>query len=442
MLGGALLVAAAATAGAQNNTINLSDYQGPGVLSRGVGDIGMRSGEQVQLRYYAGVSGTIETNLAPFAVDAQGNLIRIHNLYGLELSGGVYGVHSWKRSQLAVDYLGSYQRNLNSNAYNGSNQSLSLGYTVQATRRLTVDLRESVGTALSGIEAYGNTPADPHAAFTPTTILFDARTNYGQSSLFATYAESARTSFSFGGSAFIQDRKSVGLANSYGYDFTGSMQHRLSRTTTAGATYTYSHNEFKAFQSYSDSNTYHGTFATVLGRFWTFSLEGGVTVSEVNSQVTLALDPVLAALLGRPTITAASYVRAIYPSGTATLQRKFRNATLGFNYFRGLNSGNGIYTASRLDTAMMSISYTAARKLNLGLSGGYTGLVSIGQDLLKFSQYSGSLGLTYTLGRGIHASASYLFAEQEGTGVNYNRSSSRAVLGLIYSPGSLPLALW
>src|SRR5579871_6203354 len=54
MLGGALLVAAASTAAAQDS-VDLNSYLGPGVVSRGAGDIGMRSGEQVNLRYYAGV---------------------------------------------------------------------------------------------------------------------------------------------------------------------------------------------------------------------------------------------------------------------------------------------------------------------------------------------------------------------------------------------------
>lgn len=47
----------------------IGNYLGPGVLSRGAGDIGTRSGAQVDLRYYFDVSGVYDTGLQPFAVD-------------------------------------------------------------------------------------------------------------------------------------------------------------------------------------------------------------------------------------------------------------------------------------------------------------------------------------------------------------------------------------
>ena len=130
MLGGTLMVAAASTAAAQDSS-NVNSYLGPGVVSRGVGDVGMRSGEQVDLRFYAGISGVVDTNLQPFVLDAQGNLLRIHNLYGILVNGGAYGVHHWKRAQLGLDYGGYYQRHLNEDSYNGSDQHLTLGLTVQ-----------------------------------------------------------------------------------------------------------------------------------------------------------------------------------------------------------------------------------------------------------------------------------------------------------------------
>ena len=111
VLGTSLLLATATVTLAQD--ANLSTYQGPGISSRGVGDVGTRSGEQVSLRYYAGVLGIMDSNLQPFVTDTKGNLIRIRNLYGVEVSGGVYGVHSWKHSQLGLDYVGSYHRYTN-----------------------------------------------------------------------------------------------------------------------------------------------------------------------------------------------------------------------------------------------------------------------------------------------------------------------------------------
>ena len=409
--------------------------------------MGSRSGEQVDLRYYAGVSGIMDTNLQPFATDAQGNLIRIHNLYGIEVSGGVYGVHSWKRSQLGLDYRGSYHKYLNDNVYNGSDQSLTLGFTHQTSRRLAFDLRESVGTVSLGTGQLANAVSnDLNSSFTPTTLLFDNRTNYLQSTAFATWTQSARMSYSVGGSAFLQDRKSQGLSNSWGYDFTGSAMRRLSKSSSVGANYVHSHYEFPGFLSRSDSNTYHGTYATAIGRFWTFSLEAGMTVTEVESPVSFTLNPVLAALFGQSTVTGTSYFRSTYPSGTATLKRRFRSASLAFNYFRGLNSGNGAYSTGRMDNATVSISYTGIRKLNVGLDGGYSSLSSIGQFSNKYTTYFAATGLTYSLGHAMHLSMRYYLYDpqigQQIAAVNYRRTSSHASIGLLFSPGNLPLALW
>src|SRR6185312_10898377 len=170
---------------------------------------------------------------------------------------------------------------------NSSEQHLTLGYTLQPSRRWSLDLRESAGTISMGTSELINTPSnDSGSLITPSTLLFDSRNTFAQSSASATYFESARTSFTFGGSAFLQDQKAFGLSNSWGYTLTGSGQRRMTKASTLGVSYSHSHYEFPGYHSNSDSNSYHGTFATALGQFWTFSLEAGVTVSEVNSQLT------------------------------------------------------------------------------------------------------------------------------------------------------------
>ena len=423
---------------------NLSNYQGPGILSRGVGDVGSRSGEQLNLRFYAGVSGIMDTNLAPFARDAQGNLLRIHNLYGIELAGGAYGVHSWKRSQLGLDYRGTYRRYLNVDTYRGSDQALTLGFTHQVSRRLAFDLRESVGTISLGTSRLASAASsDPASAFNPTTLLFDSRTNYLQSSAYATYTQSARMSYTAGGTAFLQDRKSLGLSNSWGYDFTGSMVRRMSKAASLGVTYAYSHFEFPTYQTRSDSNTLHAFFASALGRFWTISIEAGATGTHVDSVFSVALtDPNLVALFGGSIVPVATSFRTYYPSGSAVLKRRFRSAALAFNYYRGVNSGNGVYTTARMENATVSISYTGVRRLNAGLNGGFYKVAAIGQNLGNYGQFSAGAGFTYNLGHAIHLSANYDFRDQQIDSANYRRSSSRATLGLFFSPGTLPLALW
>jgi hypothetical protein len=144
VLSGSLLLVAASGLMAQDTDQN--SYQGPGISSPGIGTIGTRSGEQVDLRYYLGVSGVADSTTAPFGTDSNGNLVRVPYLYGMEIAGGVYGMHSWKRSQLGLNYAGSYTKYFNFESYNNSNHALTLGYTDQISRRLRLDLRESAGS--------------------------------------------------------------------------------------------------------------------------------------------------------------------------------------------------------------------------------------------------------------------------------------------------------
>jgi hypothetical protein len=441
VLSGVLLLTAAPAMMAQD--ADQSTYQGPGISSPGVGDIGTRSGEQVDLRYYFGVSGIVDSTIAPFATDAQGNLLHIPYLYGIEANAGVYGVHRWKRSQLGLNYAGSYTKYLNYDAYNGTGHALTLGYTDQISRRLKLDLRESAGSLIYGTGQVADVAStDLSSSFTPATRLFDTRTYYLQSTASVTWLQSARMSYTVGGGAFLQNLKSTGLSNAWGYNFNANVMRRMSKRSTVGVTYEYSHFEFPAFFSQSNSNTVQGLYATGLGRFWTLSIEAGATVTSGQSQFTFALNPILAILLGQSTITGITSFQTIYPSGTFELKRQFRRASLGFNYYRGVNSGNGVYTTGRLDNVTASLSYTGLRKLNIGADGGYYGFKSIGQSLGNFSQFTGGAGLTYSLGHDIHLSLRYDFRDQQINVSNYKNRGSRATVGLNFSPGSLPLSLW
>ncbi len=441
-LGGALLLAAASGLMAQDT--DLSSYQGPGISSPGVGTIGTRSGEQVDLRYYFGASGIVDSTIVPFLTDSKGNLIHIPYLYGFEVEGGVYGVHTWKRSQLALNYTGSYTRYVNYDAYNSTNHAVSLGYTLQLSKRLTLDFHDSAGTVTYGTGLVANAAStDLNTSFTPTVRLFDTRTNYLQSSVSATYFQTARVSYTFGAGAFLQNPpKSSGLSNAWGYDVDGSIRRRMSKASTLGATYTFSHFEYPVYFSNSNSSTFHGLYATGLGAYWTLSIEAGATLSQGQTLLSFTLTPVLAAIFGQSTFQGISNYQTIYPSGSVTLKRQFRRASLGFNYFRGVNSGNGAYNTARLDNAGAYISYTGVHRLNLGADGGYYNIKAIGQVLDSYSQYSAGAGISYALGHDIHLSVRYDYRDQQIDLSNYKHNGSRATLGLNFSPGNLPLSLW
>ena len=423
---------------------NLSSYQGPGILSRGVGDVGTRGGRPVDLRVYGGVSGIYDSSLQPFTTDANGNLVRVTDLYGIELGFGAYGRRNFRRGQLGLDYRGSYRRYSTSSSLDGSDHALTLGYTYQSSRRVLLDLRESVGTL-----ALGNSPiaaaatGDPNSALNPTSLFLDTRTNYLQSTAAMTWLQSATTSYSFSGDGFLQDRSGLGVTNSSGYDLSGGVVRRVSKTVSIGGNYAHTHFEFPGFQSFSNSNAGHATFSALFARYWTFSLQAGVVVVEVENQVGIALDPFWAALLHQKTLAGIAYFKNTFPSGAAGLKRQFQRGDISFNYVREVAAGNGTFNTSRRESIAASASYNGIRKVSLNFGGGYDTLVALGQGIGKYADYSVSGGMTYNLAKTAYLTMRYDLRDQRiDVFDGYQHRGSRATVGVFFSPGRLPLSLW
>jgi len=421
-------------------------FQGPGILSNGVGDIGTRSGQQVNLRFYGTVTGVYDNGIQPVQVDSKGNLVTVNGLYGVEATGGVYGVHQWRTAQLGVDYRGTYRDFTNATAFNGSDQLLTLGYTYQKSRRLIFDFRQIGGTLSYGTGGLSNgvpTSVQDNVVVNATSLLFDSRYYLVQSTMDMTLAQTARTSYTMGGDWYDVLRTSSALAGVNGYNLRGSLQHRLSRSTTIGAMYVHTYFEFPKFFGNSTIDSGQGFLNATLGRRWTLSVRAGAFVAQVVGTQSVSLDPAVAALLGGQTTSYQAYSRVnAYPSGMASLSRQFKNTSLSIHYGRTVNPGNGVYLTSLSDDGAVSLSYTGIRKWNFGIQGGYSRLESIGLNLQPYAQFTGGAGVTYGLTRSFHVVARYDERHQEITLAGYRQTSYRAAFGLAFSPGNVPLSLW
>ncbi|HEX5431972.1 MAG TPA: hypothetical protein VFW83_08405 [Bryobacteraceae bacterium] len=434
----ALLCVFASTAAAQ-----LDSYLGPGILTRGAGDIGSRAGQEVNLRFYAGVSGVYDNGIEPLALDSKGNLAQVNGLYGVEADLGAYGTHQWRTALLGLDYRGSFTHYSQQSYYDGTDHRLLLGYTYQKSRRLIFDLQETAGTYSSAI---GSVPGAyvPISSVVgqPTSLLFDNRNYFGESAASATYLLSARTSVTAGGQGFLVRYRADGLVGVNGYGLRGSIQHRLSRATTIGAAYEHEHFDFPRAYGQSDIDTVMAVYGTQFGRHWTFSLDGGVFQAEVQGIESVALDPSIAALLGVGTSTQRFYQKRIFPAGDVRLTRQFKNASFSIFYNRSVTPGNGVYLTSRSELSGASLDYTGIRKFSFSISGGEASLASVGQSIQGYRQFTGGAGMTYAITRALHFTARYDARHQDITYAGFRRTSDRAMIGLIFSPGDVPLSLW
>lgn len=436
------LVLALATVSSASAQTDLSGYQGPGVLSPGVGDIGTRSGEQVNLRVWGGVSGVYDTFLQPAITDSKGDLITIPDIYGVEASVGAYGVHNWRRAQLGLNYTGSFYHYANASFYDGSNHALNLGYTFQKSRQWVFNLKQSAGTYSFNTGGVASSiSSDPGSIVTPATNVFDSRIYYFDSAMFISWMPTARTSYTFGGDGNKIVYPSNGLASMNGYSLSGNVNHVATRNTSVGVSYSHAHYGYPTFGA-SDINTFEGTYGAVFGRVWTFTLRGGVFIAESLTEA-VNLNPALTALFGRNVFVGQrSYSKTTSPSGLAELKRQFKRASLSLLYARAANPGNGVYLASRMDSAMARLSYTALRKLNFGVDGGYYSLTSLGVNLQTETSYSAGAGLSYELAHAVYLTSRYDARHQELDLGGYKQSGYRATFGMTFSPGNIPLSLW
>jgi hypothetical protein len=422
---------------------NLTNYQGPGIVSPGVGNIGTRSGEQVNLRVWGGVSGIYDTATEPATLDSKGQLVNVNGLYGVEADVGVYGVHSWRRAQLGLNYVGSLRHYPNNSFYDGSDQNLSLGYTFQKSRQWVFNLRQSAGTySYNTSEVAASISSDPSSIVNPSLAVFDTRTYFLNSSAFVSWVPTPRTSYTFGGSGSKITYRSNALGNMDGYTLSGGVNHVTTRNTSVGLSYLHTHYGYPNFFGSADINTFEGTFGATLGRAWTFTLRGGVFIAESLSLRTVTLDPVLAALFRTKLAFVPLYTKTTNPSGFAGVTRQFRRASLSMQYERAASPGNGVYLASRVESGTARLSYSGVRKLNFGIDGGYYGLTSLGTDLQKDWAFNGGTGLTYQLVHAVHLTARYDVRHQQFDLGGHKQNAYSVRFGIGFSPGNIPLSLW
>jgi len=411
-------------------------------MSNGAGTIGDRSGAAVDLRFFADVSGIYDTGIQPFALNSKGGLETVNGVYGVQADAGVYGTHMWRNALLGLDFGGNFYHFDNASYLDGSTERLMLGYTWQKSRHLVFDFRESAGTS-SLAYGFGYYQPATGIANQPTSLLFDNRVYFGESTADMTYIQSARTSYSVGGDGFVVRREASGLAATNGYSVHGTIQHRLSKTKTIGFTYQHMYFEFPPAFGNSTADMGQGFFATSLGRRWAFQLRAGAFRSDVVGLQQVALNPVIAALLGTSVGIQAFHRQDIYPAGEATLSARLKNSLLAFDYSQTVVPGNGVYLTSRQNSGTANYSYTGIHKWNFGVNGGYYELFGIGQGIKPYQTYSGGAGFTYGLSRSFHIVGHYDARHQEITNISgYRNTGYRVMLGLAFSPGDKPLSLW
>ena len=417
-------------------------YGGPAILSRGGTSTLRVPTESIRIRPFATVSANYDTGITPVTVTPQGTIPN-DSSFGVEVAAGLYGYHRWKSATLGLDYKGDYRDYTRNTFYNGTDQSLALMYTKQAMRHLSFTLRESAGLFSRNFYTAGPyNLIDATFSNTPANDIFDGRTLYLSTMGDLTYHPSARLSFNFGGDGYVVRRRSSSLYGLTGYRARGDVAYRTSRYATTGMAYDFTHFEYTKGFGGSDIHTVAFTQAFRLGRYWELSMRAGGSRVETLGLIQVAIDPVIAAIIGTTQGIQVIYRINWVPAANLLLTRKFHYSTLTFNYDRGVVPGNGLYLTSRQESAMGNFSYSGLRRVNIGISGGHLSYGSLTQTVGTFSSYTGGAGFTYKLTGALHFITRVDYRRYDIAESVFRRNSYRATMGFGFSPKDVPLSLW
>ena len=130
------------------------------------------------------------------------------------------------------------------------------------------------------------------------------------------------------------------------------------------------------------------------------------------------------------------------PDYKGRLTRTFHTGNLVFSYSRRVNPGNGVFLTPQYESGGVSYSFTGAHRWNIGFDGEYDRYSSLTPSIGPYQGYRGGFGLTRDLVKNFHLT---LRSDYRHFDVNYalfRRSQIRASLGVAWSPGEMPLALW
>jgi hypothetical protein len=347
---------------------------------------------------------------------------------------------------VGVAYRGSYSI-YGREGLNSIGQDLALSASRRLSARMMLSFNTNAGIYTRDFGLLGPSPGvtyDPATAYIPTTDFFDNRTYYSASQLGLTIQKSARLSFGMSGALFLARRSSTALYGTTGAAATGDVQYRLTRHTTIGVFYSYTHGTAFHVVGTSDAHTIGGSYSRQLGPRTEFSGFAGAVRPELKFLQTSPLDPAVARLLGitEPTLQISHTIRVI-PTWAARLSRGLHRGAAYVMAGQTVSPGNGLFLTSAMTNYTAGYGYTGIRRWSLNSSASYALASSIQNVRGAYSSLSAGAAVSRTLSRGFHWYADYSARQYSSpTFTGYNRIMNQVTVGFGYSPGDVPLRVW
>jgi hypothetical protein len=419
-------------------------YAGPAILSRGDGPAAMAT-PQVDFRPFFELTGGYSTGLEGVTVNSQGIPATAPSA-AVQISGGVSGVHTWKHTQIALNYTAALSRYPNDSFYDSSTQGLLFSLTHQFTRHAVFSLRENAGMYWRTPTPIGlseTVPFDASTTYAPATDFYDNRTMFTSTQANFRLQKSNRLSFDLGGNSNLTRRQSTVLYGVGGVGAQGDVQYRWTRRSTIGAAYSYMHFAYRGVFSASDIHSVNGTYAIQLTRTLELSAFGGFSRVETKIVQAVPVNPEIGILLGISEGAVIIHTTGYRPNFSARLSRTFSRGVAFLSGGHSETPGNGLFLMSSATNAAAGYTFTGLRLWSFSAQAAYSTAESTGNVLGRYTTISGGLSASRQIRRYVHVIATFSARQYESPDfAGYNRFTSDARLGLGFTPGDIPLRIW
>ena len=420
-------------------------YEGPSILTRDSTTAGQRGGKLIDFRLWGDITGVVDSGLTPVSLNSSGAVNTQGLQYGLSAGGGVSGSRNWEADQVNLDYRGSWQQysGNGSNAGDGTDQFLDLLWSHRLSRHVQMSVHETGGVSQMSFGQLSYVPlSNADLVGVPLNELYDNPVYFSTSSVGLQWQKSTRLSFGFSGDAFLVRRKSQLLVNTNGYAGDANVAYRITRRQTISATYTYEHFDYPRSYGYSDIQQVETGWSIGLGRRSDFGVNVGAANVQTLGLIQVALPPEIAAIVGQGYTVTTSKRNVILPVGQVQLTRKFSTSAISVNGGLAISPGDGVFLTSRSLNGAVGYSYVGGRRLTFQTTAGYSRMVSAGQQTIApYDGYYAGGGVTCKLFNNANMEARYDWRRYNVAAVA-NKDENRVSIGLAFSTGERPLAIW
>jgi hypothetical protein len=154
------------------------------------------------------------------------------------------------------------------------------------------------------------------------------------------------------------------------------------------------------------------------------------------------LDPQVALILGQTTGVEVGHLLTYLPNLGARISTAGKRSQVSFEYRNGIDPGNGVILASRIHEVRAGFGYTATRYWSLHFWANGSRLKGFQNTVGRQGFAGAGGGVSRQLMEELYVNGNVEWRRYFFTNSPLDRDGVRVSIGLSYSPGEMPLALW